>query len=80
MQHMKVDCLTNPKALPASKEHPMNKKNTKGLLRVMRNNTKITTKTTIKIPFYPRIQLQEAVKEPITREEEINNLKDLNKT
>jgi hypothetical protein len=62
---------------------PNEKKNTKGLLRVMRNNTKITTKTTIEIPFYPRIQLQEAVKEPITREkytEEVNNLKDLNKT
>ena len=43
------------------------------------NNNKITA-TIIKIPFYPRIQLQEAVKEPIKREkytEEVNNLKDL---
>lgn len=89
MQHMKVDCLTNPKALPASKEEQPTKKiqninNLQGLRRAMRNNTKIkTAKTTIKIPFYPRIQLQEAAKQPIKREnysEEVNNLKDLNKT
>lgn len=89
MQHMKVDCLTNPKALPASKEEQPTKKiqninNLQGLRRAMRNNTQIkTAKTTIKIPFYPRIQLQEAAKAPIKREnysEEVNNLKDLNKT
>ena len=31
------------------------------------NNNKITA-TIIKIPFYPRIQLQEAVEEPIITE------------
>jgi hypothetical protein len=53
MQHTKVDCLTNPKASPASKEEePMKKihniNNLQALRRAMRNNTKFKTKNDFK--------------------------------